>query len=172
MCSPCVLCGLTAAQCAQASALLAQDEFPTLGAPAAEALPNGAPYALPPQGFANGIPPSHPPMDRAAWDRPASGASYGKAGKPEPYSLQHCWQPCTSPLRDADMSCTDTVKLWCLPSWAVLYGCRTAMVCSVPLKSAGVTASVLQGHLQSTMAAALAPGALQARASAGQTQRP
>ena len=46
------------------------------------------------------------------------------------------------------------------------------MVCSVPLKSAGVTASVLQGRLQISTAAALAPGALQARASAGQTQHP
>ena len=167
-----MLRGLIAAQCAQASALLAQDEFPTLGAPAMEALPNGGPYGHAPQGFANGIPPSHPPVDRAAWDRPASGASYGKAGKLEPPSLPHCWQPCNSPLRHAGIGCTDAVKLWCPPSWAVLYGCRTAIVCSVPLKSAGVTASVLQGRLQSSRAAALAPGALQARGSAGQTQHP
>ena len=60
LCSRKMLRGLIAAQCAQASALLAQDEFPTLGAPAVEALPNGGPYGHAPQGFANGHP-AQPP---------------------------------------------------------------------------------------------------------------
>ena len=73
----------------QASALLGQDEFPTLGAPAAEQvpLPNGAPYAHAPHtppGYANGIPPSHPPMERASWDGPAHGAPpYEESGEAE-----------------------------------------------------------------------------------------
>ena len=107
----CVLHGLTGAQFAQASALLAQDEFPTLGAAAAEALPNGVPYGHAPQGFANGIPPSHPPMDRATWDRPISGASYGKAGKLEPSSLKRAPQLCNSPLRQNSVA--KALFIWC-----------------------------------------------------------
>ena len=66
----------------QASALLAQDEFPTLGAPAAEPLPlpNGGPYAHAPQGYPNGIPSSHPHAERTSWDGPGHGAPYEKSG--------------------------------------------------------------------------------------------
>ncbi|CAL5220629.1 g2672 [Coccomyxa viridis] len=75
----------------QASALLAQDEFPTLGAPAAEPLPNGAPYAHAPQGYANGAPPSHPSMERTSWDGPNHGAPYEKSGSPGNFHSAGSW---------------------------------------------------------------------------------
>lgn len=63
----------------QASALLRQDEFPTLGSAPADALPNGGPYS---GGPSYGIPPPAPnvPHQLSPWDAPPPGP-YGKPGE-------------------------------------------------------------------------------------------
>lgn len=73
----------------QVSALLKQDEFPTLGANPPDGLPNGGPYngghgygyppQGPPQGPPLGPPQQGPPTERSPWDAPPS-APYGKQG--------------------------------------------------------------------------------------------